>query len=403
MATPMSMAQAQPAAASVPQPSGGEDANGAVAIHPLVVLAISDHFNRFAAMRLFPLAAGASDLENPPPPTLLDAVGGIRVVGLLLGEQNGRTIDVCHSVELPVHRGDDGRAVIDANFMTMRVEQYKTIFPSYDVVGWYTTGASVDDDDLRLHLDVFSALNESPFLLVMDITACMSAFAGRMTGGKPAGTSTPSSAAGPSTAALSCAGTAGAQAAATLAAVPASSTAAPGALTVFQAEMQMVDGSAKTILSPVAHRFASADSERIAVDHVSRHAVPGGGEGSATQHLVNLRRSIQMLSARIDVLVRYLDATVSGAVPVDHELLRKVSAVCGRLPTSETDEFATAFKDEQHDAMVVTYLCGVTKSLCAMNELVDNYSLAYADGSNQGEVVGGKGGMSGGSGGRRRV
>jgi COP9 signalosome complex subunit 6 len=400
MVSPINTAHALPSAAAGSQRSGGsgsggggDDVGSAVAIHPLVVLAISDHFNRFAAMRLFPSAASAEGLENPPPPTLLDAVGGIRVVGLLLGEQNGRAVDVCHSIELPVRRADDGSAVVDTDFMTSRIDQYKQIFPRYDVVGWYTTGASVSSDDLRLHKDVFSILNESPFLLVMDISACMSSFVGRMTPSTGPPVSTPTSSSSlPSCAAASIAHNL----------TSTSSTAAPGALTVFQAEMQIVAGTPTSVLSPVAHRFASADSERIAVDHVSRHAVPGGSEGFATQHLGNLRRSVQMLSTRVDLLVRFIDATAAGRIPVDHALLRKVSGVCSRLPTAETAELATAFMDEQHDAMVVTYLCGVTKSLCAMNDLVDNYSLVFESGG-KGNPAPGLSGPGGSGGGRRRL
>lgn len=313
-------------------------------LHPLVVINVSDHFNRFAAMKLFPAQAAAPDLENPPPPTVTDVSGTIRVVGLLLGTQTGRNVDICHSIELPAQAGDDGRLQLDTTFLELRVEQYKQIFPKYDVVGWYSTGPDASEDDLRLHAQV-SHLNESPVFLLMNIEACMSSLAGRLsTGGEAAGPG-------------------GAE----------SVSPGVGAITMYQAETHLASGGPRTLLVPVAHRFASADSERIAVDHVSRHAVPGGADGSATQHLSTLRRSVQMLNARVDVLLRFLAATQKGEVPIDHPLLRRVAAVTARLPSVEAPEFIEAFGLEQTDATAVTYLCGLTKSVCVMNELVDNF------------------------------
>jgi COP9 signalosome complex subunit 6 len=322
-------------------------------LHPLVVINISDHFNRFAAMKLFPAQSAAPNLENPPPPTVTDAAGAIRVVGLLVGTQTGRTVDICHSIELPARAGEAGKLVLDEVFLELRVEQYKQIFPKYDVVGWYSTGQAVAEDDLRLHMKV-SHLNESPFLLLMNVDACLSSLAGRLSAGVEPGR-----------------GSAGA-------------TPTAGAITMYQAETHLAAGGPRTLLATVPHRFASADSERIAVDHVSRHAVPGGVDGSATQHLSTLRRSVHVLNSRVDVLLRFLAATQSGEIAVDHPLLRRVAAVTARLPSVEAPEFIEAFCHEQTDAIAVTYLCGLTKSVCVMNELVDNFLRAGYEKSSAG-------------------
>lgn len=138
----------------------------------------------------------------------------------------------------------------------------------------------------------------------------------------------------------------------------------------------MVGDDLKKVLVPVAHRYFSEDSERIAVDHVMRHAVPGGGDGtsSTSMHLATLRSSITMLQKRLQLLVAFLDATVSGEIEVDHQLMRKVASVCARLPALDCVEFSKAFADEQDDSKVVSYLGGVTKTLCALSETVDAFN-----------------------------
>jgi COP9 signalosome complex subunit 6 len=343
--------------------------DGSLLLHPLVVINISDHFNRFAAMRLFGHPHAPFDGESPPP-VLVDCHGNIRVIGILLGNQDGRTVEISHSFELPGKLAnnfpDDHTVVVDVEFAQLRIDQYKQIFPDYHVVGWYTTGSSVTADDIRLHKDVFSVLNESPFLMLVNVAACMKSLAGRLTSSRE-------------TSQHAVVSSSSARPAASLdrASVLRGAPHPTSAIVIYQAELRSVDSLLQNVMVPVPHRFASADSERIAVDHVTRHAVPGGGSSSASQHLGSLRRSVRMLSARIDVLVRFLDASAKGDIPKDHTLLRNVAAVCARLPAIESEEFATAFKEEHHDSMVVSYLSGVTKSLCAMNELVDTFQFVY--------------------------
>lgn len=384
-ATPMSVSDSPTRPESVVlrgSDSTGNDSSAdlTLLLHPLVVLNISDHYNRFAAMRLFPQKVGHPSADCPAPSELKDLAGNIRVVGLLLGTQDGRFVDVCHSFELLAKPGDAHATDVDTGFMHDRIEQYKQIFPNYHVVGWYSTASVVSEDDIRLHKEVFSVLNESPVMLVVNVDACRASLAARLgvTRSDASAASVrpdrPDVLAGPSSATNT-----------TVASVePLASSMSRDAITAYQAELHMVGTTPHTVFARVPHRFASADSERISVDHVSRHAVPGGADGSATQHLASLRRSVRMLSARIEVMVQYLDATAAGTVSKDHALLRRVSAVCARLPSMESEQFASAFKGEHFDAMVVNYLCGLTKSICAMNELVETFHFAYDKSSTSG-------------------
>lgn len=126
------------------------------------------------------------------------------------------------------------------------------------------------------------------------------------------------------------------------------------------------------------------------MDHVSAHAVRGGSDAAATAHLTTLRRSVQMLAERVDVLLRFLEATQAGDVPVDHPMLRSIAAVAARLPQGEEAELVHAFGVEKTDTVAVGYMCGLTKSTCAMNELVECFVKAGYQ-------------KSGGAGPRRRI
>lgn len=316
---------------------GASDESTPVILHPLVVLNVSDHYTRYAAMRMFPEAAARR--SEPGNPLFTDAGAAPRVLGILLGTQRGRIVEVCHSLELPARYEHNGRTSIDGDFMNKRIEQYQQIFANYNVVGWYCIGSSVSEEDVRLHTEVFCVLNEAPMLLMMNPEASSSGEASQArTAGNAAET--------------------------------------PGVLTTYQMELKIADEQQKTVLAPVPHRYASEDSERIAVDHVMRHAIPGGGDGtsSTTVHLGTLRRSIKMLKSRMELILAFLEATANGSIETDHALLRQVSSVCARLPALDCKEFTEAFADEKYDSLVVTYLSGVTKSLCSMHDAVEMFS-----------------------------
>lgn len=328
----------------------GDDDSSPVILHPLVVINVSDHYTRFTAMRMFPEAATRDAAQSSEFTThaITDADGNTRVVGILLGTQNGRIVEICHSFELPVTLSDSGQIDVDVGFMRNRIDQYRKIFGQYNVVGWYCTGSKISSEDHRLHTKVFSGLNEAPILLLMNPSL-------NTPGDRVANSRNPSQS------------SAGDQ-------KPAHS----GMLVTYQMELRVVNDTHKMILAPVPHRYASEDSERIAVDHVMRHAIPGGEDGTSSTalHLWTLRRSIKMLKNRLELLVSFLEATANGAIEIDHSLLRRVAGVCARLPAMDCKDFSEAFADERHDSLIVTYLAGVTKSMCSMNEAVDMFNRA---------------------------
>lgn len=366
-------------------PQSGEEALGnnsddgaPVILHPLVVLNVSDHYTRYAAMRMFSTEHAHPRRGAPPPPPsegLSDEYGNPRVIGLLLGTQCGRIVEVCHSIELTASvRTTDGSVDVDNTFMTSRLEQYNQIFAQYIVVGWYSTGTHVSTDDLRLHQAVFSQLNEAPILLLMNPNKPRHTPAASTDDMHMSSERTDANAMTPTASSAS------------------SSKSAhghghvPSVLTTFQMELKVVDDKPKKVLAPVAHRYASEDSERIAVDHVMRHAIPGNGDGTSSTalHLGTLRGSIKMLQSRLQLIVKFLEATVNGDVPVDHDLLRQVAAVCARLPALDCDEFSEAYADEKVDSQVVSYLAGVTKTLCSLSESLEMFNRFNSRPSNSG-------------------
>jgi COP9 signalosome complex subunit 6 len=120
-----------------------------LALHPLVILNISDHWTR-------------TRVQNNTP----DA----RVIGALLGIQTGRDVEIYNSFEL-VYEGADKKMTIDLAYLNAKQEQMKKVFPLYDFLGWYSTGSEVTAADIEVHKQLME-VNESPLYLLFDTIAC---------------------------------------------------------------------------------------------------------------------------------------------------------------------------------------------------------------------------------------
>ena len=118
----------------------------------LVLLNVSDHHTR--------AKANAEDAGTAP-----------RVLGALLGHQNGRVVDISNSFEFAYENTPQG-VMLDMNLLTKKTEQCKPafspilinalphsmmittvdkqVFPTLDIVGWYATGESVNEADMHI-------------------------------------------------------------------------------------------------------------------------------------------------------------------------------------------------------------------------------------------------------------
>lgn len=295
-------------ATSVLEKEGGSAALQ-IDLHPLVLINVSDHFTRVKV---------ESNTPGAPP----------RVIGALLGIQNGRNIEVTNSFEL-VYDVIDGAIVVDAGYLRSKHEQFKKVFPLYDFLGWYSTGNQVLKSDIEVHKQ-FLEINESPIYLLLDSVAAYSA----ATRDLP--------------------------------------------VMIFESELHVIEDKPTMLFVKVPYRIQTGEAERIGVDYVAKVTPAGGSEDSQlTSHLLGLHNAIKMLNIRVKILHQFLDATKRGAIPFDHNILRQIYGLCNLLPAIDTQSFKEDFLKEYNDVLLVTYLAGITRGTSAINELVDKFNTAF--------------------------
>ncbi|GAA6008737.1 hypothetical protein JCM11491_003416 [Sporobolomyces phaffii] len=302
-----------------------------VSLHPLPLLNISDHYTRQSLNR------------NDP---------NVRVVGGLLGTQQGRSIDIINSFELALAdpAASDLDLALDHAYFATRRDQFRQVFPSFDFLGWYTVGDAPSPADTRLHKQ-FLAYNESPLFL-------------QLSPNRPA-------------------------AAATTKDLP---------LTIYETVLEPQEtGEPEPTFVRVAYDIETGEAEKVAVDEVSKvqddTANPANTTASALiATLSSQRNALSMLSSRVKVITTYLSQVSQGKAKKDDETLRQIHALVSGLKGQVGGGLLEKeFMTEYNDALLTTYLSSLTKQLLTANELLDKQLLLVTSSSS-----GGGGGRSGG-------
>jgi len=244
-----------------------------------------------------------------------------RVFGVLLGFQSGRRVEVTTSFELLVN--DDATRAIDTDFVKKQLQQYSHVFEKIEIIGWYATGKTVENYDLKIHQQI-EQYNETPLLLLLN----------------------PELAQG--------------------------SRELP--LSLWETTIKSGGDDKPTVLfSKVAYYVETTEAERIAVDYLQN--VSTGGKSLLTSHLTAIHNSIKMLNLRIKMIVQFLQS--NQAKEGNEAILRQINGLVQQLPAINSDKFKEDFLTEYNDALLVTYLATITRTSHAVNEMVEKFNITF--------------------------
>eukprot|EP00033_Pygsuia_biforma_P001668 GCRY01001872.1.p1 GENE.GCRY01001872.1~~GCRY01001872.1.p1 ORF type:complete len:342 (-),score=28.13 GCRY01001872.1:52-1077(-) len=119
-----------------------------IALHPLVIINISDHYTHHRLC-----TNGGLNGEK------------VKLFGAILGTQTGRTVEIFNSFEI-VSSFINDNWVLDTNYLRDKLEQFSKIFP-YELLGWYTTGLALEPVDVSFHKQLMQFC-ENPLLLLFN-------------------------------------------------------------------------------------------------------------------------------------------------------------------------------------------------------------------------------------------
>ncbi|XP_021618275.1 26S proteasome non-ATPase regulatory subunit 7 homolog A [Manihot esculenta] len=219
-----------------------------VIVHPLVLLSIVDNYNRVA-----------KDTRK-------------RVVGVLLGSSFKGAVDVTNSYAVPFEEDDKDPSIwfLDHNYHESMFSMFKRINAREHVVGWYSTGPKLRENDLDIH-GLLNDYVSNPVLVIIDV--------------QPVELGIPTK---------------------TYCAV--------------EEERENATQKSQKVFVHVPSEIAAHEVEEIGVEHLLRDVKDASISTLATEVSGKLT-VLKGLDARLREIRSYLDLVMDGKLPLNHEIL----------------------------------------------------------------------------------
>ncbi|KAG4434350.1 proteasome regulatory particle subunit [Cadophora sp. M221] len=288
-----------------------------VSVAPLVLLSVADHFGR-------------SSSKNTRR----------RVVGVLLGQNDGKNVRVSNSFAVPFEEDEKDPSVwfLDHNYVESMADMFKKINAREKLVGWYHSGPKLRASDLEIN-ELFKRYTPNPLLVIIDVQP------------KEAGVPTDA---------------------------------------YFAVEEIKDDGTTTTKTFVHTPSIIEAEeAEEIGVEHLLRD-IRDVAVGTLSTRITNQLQSLQGLHLRLRDIGQYLQKVLDGALPVNHAILGNLQDVFNLLPNLSTpkasshipngvdapvknnSELAHAMSIKTNDQLMAIYLSSLIRAITAFHDLIEN-------------------------------
>ncbi|KAM1949410.1 hypothetical protein ACFX15_009468 [Malus domestica] len=270
-----------------------------VIVHPLVLLSIVDNYNRVA-----------KDTRK-------------RVVGVLLGSTYKGVVDVsnCYAVPFEEDEKDPSIWFLDHNYHEAMFSMFKRINAKEHVVGWYSTGPKLKENDLDIH-NLFHNYVPNPVLVIIDV--------------QPKELGIPTKA-------------------------------------YYDVEEVKENATQKSqkIFVHVLSEIAAHEVEEIGVEHLLRD-VKDTTISTLANEVTGKLTALKGLDARLREIRSYLDLVIDEKLPLNHEILYHLQDVFNLLPNLNVADLVKGFSVKTNDMMLVIYLSSLIRSVIALHNLINN-------------------------------
>ena len=246
-----------------------------------------------------------------------------RVVGVLLGEQRRGRLDVTSSFAVPFEEedGEGGIWFLDHVYLENMYRMARKISAKEKIVGWYSTGPKLRDNDIDIH-ELFYEYTPEPVLVIVDVRA-------------------------------------------ENANIPTSAFAAQ-----IEVKEDGTEKQQKTFVH-VPNSIEAFEAEEIGVEHLLRD-VKDNTVSTLSTKVSEKVQSLRGLKARLEEIKSYMDKVVDGTLPVNHEIMGHLQDAFNLLPNLNLEEYVKGFNVSTNDMMLVMYLSSLIRAVIALHDLINN-------------------------------
>ncbi|KAG7361589.1 26S proteasome regulatory subunit 8 [Nitzschia inconspicua] len=276
-----------------------------VIMHPLVLLSAADHYHR--------VARGTRK----------------RVVGVLLGTVSKGKVDCTNSFAVPFEEDNKNASVfyLDHNYLENMLTMFRKVSAKERVVGFYSTGPQIRQNDLRIHEIVRRFLPPKtmtpPIFCIIDV--------------RPNRQSIPTT-----------------------------------AYKVVE-EVSTKDGQRQIQLSfsHVPSIMGAIEAEEVGVEHLLRD-INDPTVSTVASLIKGKIAGLATLKEKLMECKDYLEACVRGDQKVNPEIVANLQTILNLLPNLNTEEMVRSLLIKTNDMQLAIYLAALIRSVIALHDLINN-------------------------------
>ncbi|KAF9518241.1 hypothetical protein BS47DRAFT_1422771 [Hydnum rufescens UP504] len=270
-----------------------------VIVHPLVLLSVTDHHARSTGR-----------------------VSNRRVVGVLLGQDNGKIVNVANSFAIPFEEDekDSKTWFLDHNYIDTMWQMFKSVNARERMIGWYHTGPKLRASDQEIN-DLFKRFIPRPVMVIVDV--------------RQQEVGIPTNA-------------------------------------YFAVEEIKDDGTEtqKTFFH-VPSAIEAEEAEEIGVEHLLRD-IKDSTTTTLTTRVAEQLSSLRGLQSRLSEVRDYLKNVANGSLPISHQVVYHLQDAFNLLPNLDDAALTRAFTTNTNDQLLVVYLSALIRAVIALEKLVEN-------------------------------
>jgi len=271
-----------------------------VVIHPIVLLSTVDHYNRVVL------------------------VPDQRLIGILLGTSSRGVVDVTNSFAVPFEEDENDHNIwfLDHNFHEQMYAMFKKVNASENVVGWYSTGPKLRQNDHEIH-QLLKRYTTNPVMVIIDV--------------KPKDDL--------------------------------------GIPTKAYVQVEEVNESSQEKISVsfqlINSEIGALEAEEVGVEHLLRD-VKDTTISTLTTRVNEKMIALRSLVNHLQEMSAYLTKVVDGQLPINHQVIASIQDIFNLSPNLQVEEMVKCFAVKTNDMLLAIYLSSLIRSVISLHNLIHN-------------------------------
>ncbi|CAD7702890.1 unnamed protein product [Ostreobium quekettii] len=246
-----------------------------------------------------------------------------RVVGVLLGACHRGVVDITNSFAVPFEEDAKDPSIwfLDHSYLEVIFRMFKKVNAREGIVGWYSTGPRIREADLDIN-ELISRFCDSPVLVICEV--------------QPNEIGLP--------------------------------------ITAYHAQEEVrEDGTEKSkkVFLNVPTEVGQTEAEEIGVEHLLRDVKDATISTLATDVSAKVQ-GLRGLFSRLQEIRQYLEYTLAGKMPVNHEIMKQLQDIFNLLPNMNAGMLSKSLAVKSNDMMLGVYVASLIRCVIALHNLIDN-------------------------------